>query len=218
MNLTRLTINREADSPLSQILIEYGDVFYRELTKKEQKELKTLEGQLKNFADFSTAEKLQDDQRTEVMAKKKRYEELQQLPTTQQIQWRVAEPQPTGILLIHQSGNVITYIEGMPDFIFDKLFSQNINITVTGGTSSPVQKEETKPEGNRLYDELDKLKLTAPWRDLLDVEYKNGIWWISPKKWLDKDYGLVDDAMKNLKARWVSKGKGDRTAHWEVEL
>lgn len=216
MKLVRLTINREAGTPLSQILVEHGDAFYRELTKDERKELKTLEKQLENFTDFSTAEKLQDDQRTGVMAKKKRYEELQQLPTTQQIEWKIAEPQPAGILLIHREDNMITYIEGMPGFLFDKLFSQDINITVTGGVSSspPVQ----EPQGNRLYEELDRIKLSKPWKDLLDVEYKDGVWWISPQKWLDKDYPTVDNAMKDLKARWVSKGKGDRTAHWEVEL
>jgi len=221
VNLTRLTINRDG-TPLSQVLVEHGDVFFRDLTKEEKKELKTLEKQLENFTDFSTAEKLQDDQRTGVMAKKKRYEELQQLPTTQQIEWKIADPQPTGVFLIHREGQMVTYVEGMPGFIFDKLFSQDVNITVTGvggGISSPAPIVPTQedPQGNRLYTELDKLELSKPWKDLLDVEYKNGVWWISPKKWLDADYALVDNAMKKIGARWSSKGKGDREAHWEVE-
>jgi len=218
MNLTRITINREDNSVA---LIETGDVHYRDLTDKEKKELKTLEEQLENFSDFSTAEKLRDDQHKAVMAKKKRYEELQQLPNTPQIEWKVAVPQPTGIILI-QRGGELTYLEGVPEFIFEKLFSQDINITITGA-AAPVQPsgapiQAPAPAGNRLYEKLDTLNLSAPWRELLDVEYVNGLWFVKPKKYLKDDYNPIKDAMNDLNASWVSKGKGDKNAHWELKL
>lgn len=236
MSLVRLTLNRES----RDILVESGEVFYRDLTPEEQKELKILEGQLANFQDFTTAEKLQDEQRVAVMEKKRRYTELQQLPTTPQIEWKMVDPSPKSILLMMRQGRPddvtgysVEYVENLPEFLFEKMTSTDITLNLVGAPTHLMdpeagepQKQEAPPMAkNRVEAKLYEIqdKLSKPWIELVEIEVKETLYeirakWTGTKRvWLDKDYRPIDDAMiKDLGGKWISKGKGDKDAHWEV--
>ena len=236
MSLVRLTLNRETND----IMVEYGEIFYRDLNTEEQKEIKTLEKQLANFEDFTTAAKLQDDQRKGVMEKKRRYMELQQLPTTPQIEWKTSDPAPKSILLMMRPGPPddsvnysVEYVENMPDFLFEKMTSTDININLTGGSMKMMDPDSGEPKPreipmarNRVEAKLYEIrsKLSKPWDELVSIEVKGNMYHIAAKIWLDADFAPIDDAMRatvangGLAGKWVSLGKGDKNAHWEIPL
>jgi len=222
--MTRITIREGEQFPL----IEYGRIFFRDLTKAEEEELKTLREHLANFSEFNTANKLQDGQLDGVMAKKKRLEILEQLPSEPQIEWMNADPQPESLLLVCRPDQKISYVENMPEYLFEALFKQEINVKVET-QAYPVQmhpEAQTDFSQNKVEKALYELQsekkegksvLSADWKELVEIEEKEDFYWIKPKIWLNEDYKPLDDTMQGkLGGKWVSKGKGDKNIHWEV--
>ena len=233
-NLVRITFDRL--SGFKDLQVEYGKVFYRELTPEEKEEMKTLEEHLANFKDFQTAEKLQDDQHKAVLEKKRRLEELKQLPTEPQLEWEMADPQLIdSVFLLIRPQFLTEYAENIPQFLLDRMMKDeeqvvNININSTAAAPAPKKKEEAeKPLAkNRVEAELYKIqdKLSEDWESLVTVDVRKGeneryegkdTYWIKPITWLQEDYKPIDDMVKGeLGGLWQSKGKGDKDAHWEI--
>lgn len=230
-NLVRITFERE--SKFEDIKIEYGEVYYRDLTDEEKEELKTLEDHLKNFEDFSTAEKLKNEQHKAVIEKKRRFEELQQLPTTPQLEWRKV-PLPRSVFFLGRPNNLVSFVEGIPQFMLDKIFKdeQVVNININSA-SIPISKtkkveEEIKPEPlkQQIIDILEELDLTEDWQEIIEIFVDKAkredfegekVYWVKPKGFLQEDWGPINRALKKAFGDcWYSEGKGYKDAHWEV--
>lgn len=230
-NLVRITFDRVTG--LDDLKVEYGEIYYRKLTGEEEKELKTLEEHLANFKDFQTAEKLRDDQHKGVLEKKRRLEELKQLPTTPQLEWKTVSPDLiNSIFLLIEQDMIPTYVENIPEFIYKKIFHDKpeININVNSPSAPAGEKEEEKQTlaRNRVESAFYEIQstLSSDWKELVTITVKQGeheryrgkdAYWIKPNAWLQEDYGPIDDMVKKeLGGVWQSKGRGDKDAHWEV--
>lgn len=59
----------------------------------------------------------------------------------------------------------------------------------------------------------------SSWDDYVTIEEKNGIVFITPKKFLGQIWGPINTALKESYGDiWISKGTGDKDAHWEAKL
>ena len=132
--LIRVTI--DTMDPYVKVL-EYGQIYDRELTDMESRELIELETSLKEFRDFDTAEALKDEQRKESMTKKQRLEQLKAIQG-KHINWIEQDTnQLDSLMVIMRSNYVPVYVENIPSTFIDRVLDPNIIVNVVGGV--PVQ-------------------------------------------------------------------------------
>lgn len=216
--LVRITIDQENFGPI----VEYGAAHAPGLTEQEQTELNALNLVLGGYEDFTAAEQLLEKDRQELMEKKRRFEVLQDKAGREHIEWILADD-VTSILLLTKQSHLPVYVENLPDFMLDKLFSSNLNIqqaTITFGARGAQIDETPSEEVETLKQHVMRALATGRnnWADLVELEEQpDGSVRINPKKFLEEDWNPINTALRNVFGDvWKSKGPGDKNVHWLI--
>ena len=229
-NLVRVTIDKKSVS----FTVEYGDKRQPGLTKSEEKEFKQLNEDLIEYSDFTSAEDLEDEERKQLMSKKKRLEELTEMKTQEYVDWgTVDEDLIETLLIVCAPRTRHTYVENLPPYLLDRFldpnFTLNINTLQQGEPeATPLKKDEgpTHPRAGLDGVTTNELKviqvlITAKsnWSDYVSVKEEDGIVYVRPHKFLGDVWGPINAALKKAYGDpWKSGGTGDKSAHWEVEI
>lgn len=230
-NLVRVTIDKKSVS----FTVEYGDKRQPGLTKSEEKEFKQLNEDLIEYSDFTSAESLEDEERQQLMEKKKRLEELTEMKTQEHVDWGIVDEDLIDTLLIVCNPDVRhTYVENLPPYLLDRIldpqFTLNISALQQGEPeATPLKREEDTPadlvsplEGvtpNELKVIQVLVTAKANWSEYVSVKEENGIVYVRPHKFLGDNWGPINAALKTAYGDpWKSGGKGDKQAHWAVEV
>ena len=230
-NLVRVTIDKKSVS----FTVEYGDKRQPGLTELEEKEFKQLNEDLIEYSDFTSAEDLEDEERQQLMSKKKRLEELTEKRTQEHVDWGTVDASLIETLLIVCNPDVRhTYVENLPAELIRKLFEPQMtfNFGTPGHTVAipqPIPPEKETPadavgalEGvtpNELKVIQVLVTANANWSEYVSVKEKDGIVYVRPHKFLAETWGPINAALKTAYLDpWKSEGKGDKNAHWAVEV
>lgn len=118
-NLVRVTIDKEK----MEFAVEYGEVQPPGLSELEEAKFKQLNEDLIEYSDFTEAENLEDEERQQLMEKKKRLEELAEKRTQENVSWYpIEEGLIESLLIICEPGMKHTYVENLPGTLLRKLF------------------------------------------------------------------------------------------------
>jgi len=230
MRMVRVTLKPDG----LDFMVESGEFVPGSLTASEQKELELLIDQLIPYGDFTAFKDLASDEIKQVTQLKHRRAELEQKKTESSLEFiPVPIDEVYSIILVIRPNHLPVYVQNMPEEWIDKLFSQNFTLNmgapIQGNTATPEPEEATKPAGfvydsklslkhNKIRETLQKaggLDLVEITIDPENPELIN----ITPLDWLGDDYKPIDTILRNQfgeSASWVSKGRGDRKAHWSV--
>jgi len=225
------------DIASNNFIVEYGERRVAGLTQSQQNEMKQLNEDLMEFSDFALAENLEDEQRQELMEKKKRFEELAEKEVMEHIEWYPLEQHLIETLLIVVSPRLRhTYVENIPPKLLDRIMDPQITLNITGqpistlpSVSQPEQEAEViVPRDNDMgalqahtQAELAVIRVIAPdmpeWADLLTVKEEGDSVFIRPNAFLAERWNPINRALREVYGEcWKSTGKGDKSAHWEV--
>jgi hypothetical protein len=227
-NLVRVTIDKKKMG----FTVEYGDKRQPGLTELEEKEFKQLNEDLIEYSDFTSAESLEDEERQQLMEKKKRLEELTEKKTQEHVDWGIVDEDLIETLLIVCGPETRhTYVENLPPYLLDRIldpkFTLNINAPQGVPEATPLKDEgPTHPRAGLegvTTNELAVIQvlITAKtnWVDYVSVKEENGIVYVRPHKFLGDIWGPINAALKKAYGDpWKSGGAGDKQAHWEVEI
>lgn len=224
--------------------VEYGERRAAGLTQAQQKERAILIEALEGFSDFSTAEKLGDEDRKGLMISKERLEKLNELEKMDHIDWFPIDQHLINSLLIVVSPQQIhTYVENMPAYLLSRILDPKYTLTIVGATTNdggqggittPEDEKTEKgwPEEPDLGDlkslsaaEIVVIKIIAQdtrnWADLLTVREmpERKLVFVRPNKFLGPLWPPINRALKELYGEcWYSEGSGDKDAHWELPI
>jgi len=239
--LVRLTIDKFANT----LTVEHGVEVAPGLTIKEQGELIALQKELseQNYSDFATAEEISSSARKDMMAKKQRVEELKESQDRPRVDW-VKQSVPKSIFLVYQLGEAIELIEGMPQWLIDKVryptiieikgggvdveaFKQIIDNTTISKPAEPdyeykeqAEEQVTVVQGHTRNESIViKAMIDGKvnnWYDFVDVSSKDGLVIVMPKKFLERDWAPINVALKaEFGDHWIKDGKQSR---WEIPV
>ena len=236
-NLVRVTIDKETNG----FTVEYGEETLPGLTDLEEIEFKQLNEDLIEYSDFTEAENLEDEERKQLMEKKKRLEELVEKRVREHVNWYPIEGGLIESLLIILSPRVRhTYVENLPEELLDKIMDPSITLNVSTGppwvegasrfpVGPPKHEEKETPADDvgalegvttkelKIIEVLASAK--ANWTEYVSVEEKEGVVYVRPHKFLGDVWGPINAALKKAYGDpWKSKGSGDREAHWEIDI
>lgn len=230
----------------NNFIVEYGERYAPGLTQTQQEERAKLIEDLKEFSEFTSAEKIEDEDRRGLVEKKKRLVALNEMEEVEHIEWYPVEEHLIQSLLIVVSPKLIhTYVENLPTYLLDRILDPKGNVTINVG-SLPESLEQTPPEiAKTLEDqglppeillkddqgdlqshtvaELAVIKVIAQdtpgWADLLTVREnpERRLVFVRPNKFLGPKWKPINRALQELYDEcWYSAGSGDKDAHWEV--
>jgi len=231
--LVRVTIDKETNG----FTVEYGEETLPGLTDLEEIEFKQLNEDLIEYSDFTEAENLEDEERKQLMEKKKRLEELVEKRIREHVNWYPIEENLVETLLIICSPQMRhTYVENLPLSLLERLFEPQMtfnfgNLRDTVDVPIPIPPEEEKEtpiedvaglEGVTA-NELKVIKVLASakpnWIDYVSVKEEDGVVYVRPHKFLGDVWGPINAALKKAYGDpWKSKGSGDKNAHWQCEV
>uniref|UniRef100_A0A6M3M0Z9 Uncharacterized protein n=1 Tax=viral metagenome TaxID=1070528 RepID=A0A6M3M0Z9_9ZZZZ len=231
-NLVRITLDKKK----TDFTVEYGESHLPGLTSEEEKELEQLNEDLLEYSDFTIAEKLQDEDRQKLMAKKKRLEELTEKKVREYVTWLPIEANLIDTLLIICNPMMRhTYVENLPPELLKKLFEPQMSLNLmpfpvddAGSLQRipKVEKPESEPEETplqgRSVKEVEVIRVVASakasWGEYVSIKQENGSIIVTPHKFLGDDWGPINLALKKAYGDvWKSMGSGDKSAHWKVE-
>jgi len=218
----------------NQLIIERGSFVKgaAELSEKEAMELEALRQQLEPYGgDFTSFKDVPPENVEKIVEAKRRLGTLERMAVSEEhLIWTPVEDVSTVILIVDQE-NLPIYVENMPSAWIEKLLSQqmiieNPQIYVGGGV--PASKDSPAPTSGYPRDpnlsERGNLVRETIWNlypknmELLEISENAKIINVFPTDWLDEKWSPIDKALKSRfkDAQWISKGAGDKKAHWEV--
>ena len=231
------------DMTSNHFSVEYGEKRAPGLSELDEIEFKQLNQDLIEFSDFTLAEDLDDEERKDMMAKKKRLEELAVKETMEHIEWYpIEEHLINSLFIVVKPGFLHTYVENMPAQLLDKIMDPQITLNVStgpawveGASRFPVEhpEKEEKEEDAPVNDvgglqahtpaEIVVIKIIADdtpgWADLLTVKEEGTLVIVRPNKFLGDAWKAINRALREVYGEcWKSTGKGDKSAHWEVPI
>lgn len=230
------------DIASNNFIVEYGERRVAGLTQSQQNEMKQLNEDLMEFSDFALAENLEDEQRQELMEKKKRFEELAEKEVMEHIEWYPIEAHLIHSLLVVVQQNMFhTYVENLPSYLLDRILDPKGNVTInigsevkkSEGTFITPEDEKTEKKWPEEPDvgalqahtqaELTVIRVIAPdmpgWADLLTVKEEGNSVFIRPNAFLAERWNPINRALREVYGEcWKSTGKGDKSAHWRVPI
>lgn len=235
--LVRVTL----DMAGNHFSVEYGERRAAGLTQAQQKERVILIEALEGFSDFSTAEKLGDEDRKGLMISKERLEKLNEMEEMEHIEWYPIEAHLINSLLVVVSpGQLHTYVENIPAYLLDRILDPKGNITVNIDSEAKKSKALVTPEDEKTGDgwpeeepdlgdlqshtdaEREVIKVIAQdtrnWADLVTVREmpERRLVFIRPHKFLGPLWKPINVALREIYGDcWKSEGTGDKDAHWE---
>jgi hypothetical protein len=233
-DLIRITLDKQ----VGRFIIEYGKRFLPGLTTLQAEEMQGLEEELMEFQDFTLAEELNNKRRSELLEKKKRYEELQAISEQEHINWTpVAAELIQSVFLILDSDRQPIYVENLPSELIDKLLQPQIilnfarelidKVFASAGSPSPEKISEPRAQSapgisanlRRVHEVLDSVA-SVNWRALpIDVHEEGNVVFLKPRRFIKPDWTPLNNALQAAFGDqiWVSKGRGDKNAHWRIE-
>jgi len=197
--------------------------------------LARLEAELteRGYSDFATAEDMNSDARKEMMVKKKRYEELKERKDIPHTVWE-PQPMPFTLFTIYQPGRGITFVEGMEEWMIEKMRElptitiNTVAQSVDKALNEPPepdyeykdQKEEPVLQGRtKAESRAIRVMLAAgvtDWDDKLTLREYQGNLIIMPKKFLADNWAPINTALKaEYGDKWVTRGK---ESAWEIPM
>lgn len=222
------------DLTSNQFIVEYGERRIPGLTPAQQEEMKQLNEELMEFSDFALAEKLEDEEQQALMAKKKRLMELAELEVGEHFEWYPIEAHLIESLFIVVSPNLRhTYVENLPPNLIEKLLEPQITLnfgTGQGPISVTSATEASPPDDlgdlqSHTPNEIEVIGVIAQdtpnWPDFVAIkEEKPGVVFVRPPRYLKDDWTPINRAIRAAFGGdcWITKGKGDTTAHWECKI
>ena len=239
-NLIRIVL----DIAGNHVIVEYGKRYAPGLTQAQQEERVILIEALEGFSDFSTAEKLNDEDRKGLMISKERLVKLNEMEEVAHIEWHPLEEHLIQSLLIVVQQNMRhTYVENLPAYLLDRILDPKGNVIINVGGQTPLEQPaldlaavveahglppEILPEDlgalqSHTEAELAVIKAIAQdtpgWADLLTVTERpeRRLVFVRPNKFLGPKWKPINRALQELYGEcWYSEGRGDADAHWEV--
>ena len=230
----------------NHFIVEYGERRAAGLTQAQQKERAILIEALEGFSDFTTAEKLDDEDRKGLMISKERLVKLNEMEELEHIEWYPLEEHLIQSLLIVVQQNMRhTYVENLPAYLLDRILDPKGNVIINVGAGAPQPWPEvlTKEEREEIVEkhgleipeedigdlqshtvaELAVIKAIAQdtpgWADLLTIREmpERRLVFVRPNKFLGDLWKPINRALKELYDEcWISEGTGDKDAHWEI--
>ncbi len=229
------------DLASNHFIVEYGERRAAGLTQAQQEERVILIEALEGFSDFSTAEKLDDEDRKGLMISKERLVKLNEMEEIEHVDWYPLEEHLIqSLLIVVQQGMPHTYVENLPPYLLDKILDPKGNVIINVGSleqaplglAAVVEKHELPPDilpedvsvvQSHTEAELAVIKIIAQdtpgWADLLTVREmpERRLVFIRPNKFLGDLWKPINRALKEIYDEcWISEGTGDRDAHWEI--
>ncbi len=240
-NLIRIVL----DMGSTNFSVEYGERRVAGLTQAQQKERAILIEALEGFSDFSTAEKLDDEDRKGLMISKERLEKLNEMEEMGHVDWHPLEVHPIqSLLIVVQQGMPHTYVENLPAYLLDRIMDPKGNVIINVGSPGLTPLEQPSLDiAKTLEDhglppelaegvgalqshteaELAVIKAIAPdtpgWAGLLTVREmpERRLVFVRPNKFLGDFWKPINRALQEFFGEcWYSEGTGDRDAHWEI--
>lgn len=221
------------DMTSNQFIVEYGERRIPGLTPAQQEEMKQLNEELMEFSDFATAEELDSEKRQQLMEKKKRLAKLAEMEVEEHFEWYPIEHHLIESLFIVVSPNLRhTYVENLPPNLIEKLLQPQITLnfgTGQGAISVPSATEAPPPDDSgglqsHTPNELRVIEViaqdTPKWPDFVAIkEEKPNVVFVRPHTFLKDDWTPINRALRAAFGDcWKSKGRGDASAHWEIEV
>jgi len=218
-NFVRITIDKTSPN----FVMEKGTLHPPGLTPEEDKELRELTEELKEFKDFATAEDLENGERRDLLTKRRRQMELRGKQTEDRMEW--IQIPTDSLLAVCRPNRIPTVVENMPEWLFEKIMEneQTVNISIATEVAQETGQEklsEFHPSPDdaikKVVNILNDLELTDNWSQLVSVnDHGNGRVTIKPKGFLQEDWSPINNALKKRFGDcWKSQGKGDKDAHW----
>lgn len=230
--MIRLTFDLDSDG----VIVERGRLEKAVFTRQEQTEFEQLRDQLEPYGDFTAFKDLSQEQIKKVTKLKKRRAELEARSQASKTVWEIVpESEVQSVVLVLRPGYRVIYVENLPGEWIDKLFSQqlileNPQIHISSpGSSQPAA--QPAPQDTRAYMQDSTLsakhnkvietiyKVDPTYLELLEIKQEGDFIIVHPYDWLGEPWGKINQAFEKQfgeSAAWISKGKGDRDAHWEV--
>lgn len=227
------------DMTSNHFSVEYGEKHAPGLSELDEIEFKQLNQELIEFSDFTLAEELDDEERKEMMAKKKRLEELAVKEKMDHIEWHPLEEHLiNSLFIVVKPGFLHTYVENMPAQLLDKIMDPHITLNVStgpawveGDSRFPVdhpKEEEESPDDVGLLQahtpaEIVVIKIIADdtpgWAELITVKEEGRLVIVRPNKFLGDAWKAINRALREVYGEcWKSEGRGDKAAHWECPI
>lgn len=221
-------------------MVEEGEFIPGSLTAEEKQELKDLVDQLAPYGDFTAFKDLEAAEIRKVTQMKHRRGELEQKNTQPRLEFTpIPADEIISLIAVIQPNRLPIYVQNMPAEWLEKLFAQQLTLNIGTSVQQPVSPAATSetPEPdvyvydpnkstkhNKIIEVLHNVSLPSGKKAINMVEITpdaNNPEFITilPTCWLGSDYTPLDKALKNQfgeGAAWISKGQGDKTAHWQI--
>uniref|UniRef100_A0A6M3MAD3 Uncharacterized protein n=1 Tax=viral metagenome TaxID=1070528 RepID=A0A6M3MAD3_9ZZZZ len=232
--MTRL-VRIAVDLDSAQFIIERGSFVKggTALSGKDAIELEALRQQLEPYGgDFTSFKEVPPEDVEKIVEAKRRLATLERLAASEEhLIWTPMDDVRT-VVLISTPEALPIYVENIPSEWIEKLLSQQMIIEkpqiYVGGGGAPVSREASPPTSGYPRDpnlsERGNLVREIIWNlypknmELLEISENAKIINLFPTDWLDEKWSPIDKALKSRfkDAQWISKGAGDKKAHWEV--
>lgn len=221
-----------------EFLVERGRVQkVVSISSEEQKELDYLQDQLEPYGDFTAFRDMTKEEIDKVTKMKKRRAELEGKTEAMKTVWDIAPmaDSPLTVVLVLRPDYLPTYVENLPNEWINRLFAQQLIIENPqiylgrpGAAPSPEPRAtepestyQTDPNLTRKHNKVLEVigNLDPSYLEQLDISQQGEAVSILPKKFLGEIWSPIDAVLTKQfgeSAQWISKGKGDKNAHWEV--
>jgi hypothetical protein len=231
--LVRITVDLNSN----RFMVERGRTEKAAFTEEERRELDSLRDQLEPYGDFTAFKDLSQEEIEKVTRLKKRRAELEKISEAVKTVWEIVpEAEVESVVLIVSPRAIPVYVENMPEGWLERLFTQQLIIESpqiylgSPGTAPPVARP-APPQDSRGYTPDSGLsakhnkvietiyKVDPAYLELLEIKPEGDYVIVHPYEWLGEPWGRIEQALTKQfgeSAAWISKGKGDRDAHWEV--
>lgn len=221
------------DLASNNFIVEYGERRTPGLTETQQKEMDHLNEELIGYSDFATAEELDSEERQQLMEKKKRLTELDEMEIMERFEWYPVEQHLIESLFIVVSPNLRhTYVENLPSNLIEKLLQPQITLNFGAGQtpiSAPSAAESPPLDDPGALQSCTPNELrvigviaqdTPRWPDFVAIKEEDpGIVFVRPHKFLKDDWTPINRALRAAFGDcWKSGGRGDASAHWQIQV
>lgn len=230
MKLIRVSWNREGT-----FMVETGELIrHDELTEEETAELEGLRSQLEPYGDFLNLGDLEEEEREQVFAAKKRRAELEERGREEMVWMPKPQGEVESVVLVLQPDERPIYVENLPSSWIEKLFRSEVIIgspqVFLGGQTPPPRSTEAEGfveiPGSEKLNRVRKCLYTTEgdpvfrdaetYLDCVDVVDEDDCVKVTPRKFLEKDWAPINDALKTAfgdGVRWTTEGK---SSHWKI--
>jgi len=224
------------DRDLGTFMVETGELIrHDELTEEETAELEGLRNQLGSYGEFLNLGDLEEKEREQVFAAKKRRAELEERGREEMIWVPKPQDEVESVVLVLQPDSRPIYVENLPPSWIEKLLRSEViigspQVFLGGGTPPPPSTNEAEGfvevPGSEKLNRVRKCLYTTEgdpvfrdaetYLDCVDVVDEDDCVKVTPKKFLESDWAPINGALKTAfgdGVKWTTQGK---TSHWKI--